>query len=311
MNSALMLGVVSLATFTVTSLVLAGLVTIAWYAGLNRARLGSADLLALRLFPVVGSLLLVAAVGLPAFVSFEPHQAGETAGPLLLILAMFALSTLCHGIRRGWRAWAAARSVLQRCSPAQCCVVESGHRVQVVDIAEPIIGVIGGWRPRVIAAECVVSACTRDEFLQVVAHEAAHVSARDNLKMLLLLACPDVLSWTPLGVALFERWRTETEFAADQRATGGDRYKRVALASALIKVARLVNTDRSARYPLMMSVAVDDVEGRVRQLLAPAPIASSNFPRALAFIAVFIPVVAIPFYAPVHELIEALVRFGL
>ena len=311
MSSALLLGIVLLATFGLAAVLLTGLVAIAWHAGLSRVRTAAADLLALRLLPVAGALVLAMTVVLPAFLSREPYRDREAAGPLLLILAAFALLTLGHGIWRGCRAWTAARSLLQMCGPAKRCVVENGCIVQVVDIPKPIVGVIGGWRPRVVTTECVISACSRDEFRQVVAHEAAHVSTRDNLKLLLLLACPDALAWTVLGAALTERWRTEAEFAADQRATGDDPQKRVELASALIKVARLFDTSLCARHGLTMSVALDDVEGRVRQLLAPTRATSPRLSKALASLALLTPVAALPLYALVHELIETLVRFGL
>ena len=251
MNSALILGIVLLATFGLAALALAGLVALAWIAGLSRARLTSADLLVLRLFPVVGALLVAVTIVLPAFLCWEPHRDREAAGPLLLVLAAFALLTLGHGIWRGWRACAAARSLLRRCGATRHSAVENGHRVEVVK-GEPITAVIGVWRPRVITAECIISACTREEFRQVVAHEAAHLSARDNLKLLLLLACPDALAWTELGAILSERWRSAAEFAADQRAAGDDPEKRLALASALIKVARLFAASHRARPELTM-----------------------------------------------------------
>jgi hypothetical protein len=311
MNSALILGIVLLATFGLAALALAGLVALAWIAGLSRARLTSADLLVLRLFPVVGALLVAVTIVLPAFLCWEPHRDREAAGPLLLVLAAFALLTLGHGICRGWRAWAEARSLLRQCGCAHRWVAENGQSVQIVDVADPIVAVIGGWRPQVIAAECIIAACSRDEFRQVVAHEAAHVFARDNLKLLLLLACPDVLGWTALGGALSERWRTEAEFAADQRATGEDPHKRIALASALIKVARLFDTRQRARHALTMSVALDNVEGRVRQLLAPPRVASATISKLLASFVLVMPPLMLPLYASVHELIETLVRFGL
>jgi len=311
MNSALILAIALLATFGVATSLLAGLVAMAWYAGLSRARLAAADFLALRLFPVAGALLFALTVVLPAFLICEPHQDREAVGPLLLILATFAVLTLSQGIWRGWRACARARSLLHECGPAKRWVVENGQSVQVVEVAEPIIGVIGSWRPQLITAECVISACTRDEFRQVVAHEAAHLSARDNLKLLLLLACPDALAWTALGATLCESWRTQAEFAADQRATGSDPLKRVALASALIKVARLFDTGHRARQALTMPVALDDVEGRVRRLLAPAPAASATISKALASFALLMPLAAIPLYALIHQLIETLVRSGL
>jgi hypothetical protein len=306
-----MLGIVMLATFGVAAQLLAGLVAIAWHAGLNRMRTASADLLALRLFPVAGALLFAFSVVLPAFLSYEPHRDHEAGGPLLLLLAAFALLPVGHGIWRGWRAWTGARALLRACGPARRCVIESGCQVQVVDIASPIIGVIGGWQPQVVTAECVITACSADEFRQVVAHEAAHVTARDNLKLLLLLACPDALAWTALGAILSERWRTQAEFDADQRASGNDPRKRVELASALIKVARLFDSGHRARHALTMSVALDDVESRVRQLLMPARATSARVGKALALLALLIPVAAIPFYSLLHELIETLVGIGL
>ena len=110
MSSALILGIVLLATFGLAALLLAALVAVAWYAGLNRVRTASADLLALRLLPVAGALLVAVTIVLPAFLGYEPHRDREAVGPLLLILAAFALLTLGHGIWRGWGAWTAARS---------------------------------------------------------------------------------------------------------------------------------------------------------------------------------------------------------
>ena len=310
MNSALILGIVLLASFGLLALLLSGLVAIAWQAGLRRMKTAPADVLALRLLPMCGALLVALTIVLPAFLSHEPPLDHEAPGPLLLLLAAFAVLILAHGIWRGWRAWTAARSLLQ-VRPTKGCLREHGQIVHVIDSCEPIVGVVGAWRPRLVTAECVISACSPDELRQVVAHEAAHVSARDNLKLLLILACPDPLAWTPLGAEMLQRWRSEAEFAADQLATGDDPHKRVALAAALIKVARLLGAANQARHPLSMPVALDDVEARVRQLLGPAYSPAAKLNRVLVSIALLAPLAALPGYAPVHELIEALVRFGL
>jgi beta-lactamase regulating signal transducer with metallopeptidase domain len=181
-----------------------------------------------------------------------------------------------------------------------------------VDVAEPLAAVVGAWHPRIVTAESVKSACSHDEFQQVIAHEAAHIQAWDNLKLLLLVATPDALAWTPLDTALTNRWRAAAEREADQRATGDDPRKRVALASALIKVARLLNTSNRGRRGLSMPAVIDDVPSRVRHLLEPP---TQPFPatilHVLASCAVVIPVAALPLYALVHEVIELLVGFGL
>jgi Zn-dependent protease with chaperone function len=313
MSPAVMLCLVLLATFGLSTLMLSGLVALAWYAGLKWRAAVSVDLLTLRLLPAVSSALIVLTVALPAFLSQEPHQPREAAGPLLLTLATFSFVTLGHGIWRGWRACVGAWALLRACGPAKRRLVDNGHEIEVLDVGQPIVAIIGGWRPRIIAAECVVSACSAGEFQQVIAHEAAHLSARDNLKELLLIATPDALAWTPCGDALIERWRAAAELEADQRASGSDPHKRVALAGALIKVARAFGTDRPARRALSLRAAADDIEGRVRQLLAP----SSSPPRrpAGAMTAVLpvllLPMAALPLYPRVYEFIEALVRIGL
>ncbi len=311
MSSALMLGLVLLATYALAALLCSGVVALVWHFRLRRERAACADLLALRLLPAAGALLFVLSIALPAFLGHEPHQERETVGPLLLVLAAVALLSLGHGVYRGWRGWSGARSLLRACGSPARCVTEGGQRVQVLDTDRPLIAVIGGWRPRVVTAECVLSACSPEEFRQVVAHEAAHVCARDNLKLLLLVVCPDPLAWTSLGRALVERWRTEAEYAADQRATRDDPHKRVELASALIKVARLFQMARAAPHALALSVAVEDVQGRVRQLLRPAQLPAPRVTLARLRLALLAPVAALPLYGLVHRLLEALVRFGL
>jgi hypothetical protein len=314
MTAAAMLCLVLLAMFALSTLLLAGVVALAWRAGLCRALTASVDLLVLRLLPAAGALLIVLTVVLPAFLSEEPHQQREAAGPWLFALAGFSLLAVGHGVWRATRACAAARAVLRCCGPARRWLVESGQLVKVVAVAEPVVAVIGGWRARIVAAECVVAACSTDELRQVIAHEAAHVSAHDNLKQLLLVATPDVLSWTRIGAALTQRWRAAAELEADRRATGNDPRRRLALAAALIKVARAFEATGRSSVALSLPVASNDVEGRVRQLLAPPDCtvpSKAAGARMLAMCAVLLPVAALPLYPLVHELIEALVRLGL
>jgi Zn-dependent protease with chaperone function len=311
MNSAVLLGLVLLASFGLVSLVLSGLLTLAWRAGLERIGAASLDLLGLRLLPAAGALLVALAVVLPAFLAYEPHRERETAGPLLIGLAAFAGVCLAHGIWRGWRACRAARALLRRCGLHAQRGVGPASLVHVVDVPEPLIAVIGAWRPRVVAAESVRAACDPAEFAEVLAHEAAHLAAWDNLKLLLLVAAPDVLAWTALGGSLAARWRAAAEREADQRATGDNRERRLALASALIKVARLLKSADAARPALGMPVATDDVPGRVRGLLGPpARPVPARILVALAGCAFLIPLLALPRYALLHELLEQLVRFG-
>ena len=212
---------------------------------------------------------------------------------------------------RGWRAWGATRALLRRLSPVDRSYVAARGPVDIVEVSAPVAAVVGVWRPRILAADCVRAACSDEEFRQVIAHEAAHVAAHDNVKLLLQIISPDALRWMPAGAALTERWRAAAELEADARASGCDPRKRVALASALLKVARLSSGTERRSLALSMPVAVDDVAGRVRELLAPVPMPHRPLPmRALVACALMIAVVGVPLHRSVHESIESLVAFG-
>jgi Zn-dependent protease with chaperone function len=311
MNPAPLLTLVLLATFGLVGVVLSGLLALLWRAGLRLRGATSVDLLGLRLLPSAGSALIALTVALPAFLTYEPHREHEAAGPLLLALAAFAVACLAHGLWRGWRACAAAHSLLRHCLREARPGGDSGAQLQVVDVAEPLVALIGAWRPRIVASESVRAACNPEEFREVLAHEAAHCATWDNLRLLMLVAAPDVVAWTRLEALLTARWRAAAEREADQRATGGDPERRLALASALIKVARLVNRGDGPLPALGMSVAVDDVSGRVRRLLEPpARAARARLLPLLAGCGLLIPLLAWPCHAGLHELLEQLVRFG-
>ena len=117
----------------------------------------------------------------------------------------------------------------------------AGARLPVYGLpdASPVISLAGLLRPRVFVARPVVEAFTSDELAVSLAHEVAHHDARDNLKRLAVACSPDLLGFWPSGRALERRWRAAVEFAADDRAVDGEESRAVALASALIKVARL------------------------------------------------------------------------
>jgi beta-lactamase regulating signal transducer with metallopeptidase domain len=187
--------------------------------------------------------------------------------------------------------------------------------VTVINVKEPLVGVVGSWKQRIVAARSVAAACDHEEFHQVLAHEAAHMDARDNLKLLVLLTMPDALAWLTTGRALTAHWRAATELEADERASGTDPRKRVALASALIKVARLSLASGRPRAASRVGTQLNGLEHRVRRLLSPSPAMhrgfSGRFPgRRLLTCALLLPVLAVPLYASVHRLIEVLVAFG-
>jgi Zn-dependent protease with chaperone function len=310
---------VLLAAYGLFNLLLSAAVALAWRTGLRRQLTDANAVLSVRLLPAMGSAALVLTVVLPAFLIYEPPHAHDEPGPLLVLSALFALLVLADGVRRGVGAWRATRALLRGSRPLLSRVASGDTEVTVINVQEPLVGVVGGWRQRIVAARSVAAACDTEEFRQVLAHEAAHMDARDNLKLLMLLTMPDPLAWLTTGRALTAHWRAATELEADERASGNDPRQRVALASALIKVARLSLASGRPRAVSRVGTQLSGLEQRVRRLLGPSPAMRRGFSsrfsgrflgRRLLTCALLVPLLAVPLYGSVHRLIEVLVAFG-
>ncbi|NNM62562.1 MAG: M48 family metalloprotease [Steroidobacteraceae bacterium] len=156
------------------------------------------DLFALRMAPSGGAALICLSVILPAFILY---------GPALVSCALLTVVVAIAGMVRGWRACAAARLLVRRCGPPLRCEIVQGAPVDILDVVEPIV-----------ASRRVLSACSEEEFRQVIGHEAAHVANADNLRLLLFVASPDVLAWLPGVLAHMNRDHLRRSDPAGRRA---------------------------------------------------------------------------------------------
>ena len=259
----------------------------------------------------MGSALLVLTIVLPAFLLYEPLHAQDKPGALLLICAALTLVMAADGVRRLWRSWRATAAFVRTVRPLATHSLDADPEVTVINVGPPLVALVGGWRERIVASRSVAVACDGEEFRQVIAHERAHGQARDNLKYLMMVAMPDVLAWLPAAAALVAQWRAASELEADERASGADPHKRVALASALIKVARLSVGGTPSQRLKRNRGHFDGLELRIRRLLAPSPGSAPAFPgRRVLTSALLLPVLAMPLYAVIHRLIEVLVAWG-
>jgi beta-lactamase regulating signal transducer with metallopeptidase domain len=309
MSQAFTVTVVLLSAFAIANLALSLLVVILHRAGLTRALGASRDVLALRLLPAAGALLVTFAVALPAFVACEPARESEQVGPWALLLALLAMATIGAAAIRGSRALRATRQLLAAGSAPRAFGSGACATVEILDIESPLVAVVGHRRPHIVAARSVLAACSEEEFAAVLAHEAAHVRARDNLKLLVVASAPDILAWLPSGAELTRRWRSAAEFEADERAVGAEPGRRLALAAALVKVARLALPVPAPALSLL--TGAEEVAVRVRQLLSPRPLAPARgLASASGVLALVVPLLAAPCYGEVQRLIELLVALG-
>jgi Zn-dependent protease with chaperone function len=193
-----------------------------------------------------------------------------------------------------------------------------GARVPVyrVDRGGAGVTLVGLWRPRLFVAGPVADALTAEELEVVVAHEAGHRASWDNLKRLLLVASPDALGLTPLGRSVLSAWVSAAETDADAHAVGADAQRGVTLASALVKVARLLPAPSREPLPLSTLNEGGSLAARVRRLTGVPDRPSRRWPlawtAAVAMVLAALGSLALDpeWLMPIHRATEWLVRLS-
>lgn len=241
----------------------------------------------LRTLPVVGGITVVALLFAPAYLTHEPRDNHEDITLNLGIVAFVSALGVVLAVVRGIVSWrATARLTADWLRNAQPINLP-GITIPTFQIQHqfPVVAIVGTFRPRLFIANQIFQSLTRDELSAALAHEVGHVIARDNLKRGLIRACRDMLLIIPCGRNLDNAWKEASEGAADEYAAGRDRLVGLDLASALVKIARLVPVGSKPTLPAgAYFVNGEDPSGfkaRVRNLVKLAGSGSSTPPAAL------------------------------
>ncbi len=238
-------------------------------AGQMRPRTSADFLLALRVMPLALTLLVLIGLCIPSYLWLEPGAGAEEVGLACVLMACLGLLSWAISIQRVIVALRGTARYVRRCQ-------HDGHQatlpgdlspVLVLDEELPVLAIAGVVRSQVVVSRRVVRGLSAEQMDAAFRHERAHQVSRDNFKRLLILMAPDVLPFVS-GFASMERcWAKFTEWAADDRAAGGDSHRALSLASALVAVARMSS---KPRLPWLVSslVAEDrDLSERVDRLL--------------------------------------------
>jgi Zn-dependent protease with chaperone function len=306
----------ALAWFLVVNL--AAGVIVAQVAGRLIARHASATprfWFGLRVLPAAAASLFVAALFLPSYWKYEPRELVEGFDVTLTSLAAIALLVIAAAAARGGVAWwrAARRADAWMRTARPLAVGHIGIAAFEIDVDAPIMALVGVLRPSLLVTRGLLAALTREELAASVAHELGHRRAWDNLKRLVMRGAPDLLTATSIARAIERRWASASEHSAD-RLAGEAASTRCALASALVKVARLTGPMPAAAEPISTLIGGGEIASRVERLLddrAPASVARRYPARrsiGLAIPAVAVAVAYSPLLRIVHDATELLVR---
>lgn len=244
-----------------------------WVEGRSRrapASLSARFLFSLRIFPLLGALIVALALFVPSYIAYEPRPADEVISYKLAALASVAAFGIASALWSALASWKATRRLLAHWMREAEAVRWESLPLPVFRFPHPfpVVAVVGVFRPRLFIADCVLDSLEEREIQAAVAHEIGHLAARDNLKLGLMRICKDVLALLP-GSQLLERaWSSSAEAEADAYAARAGKGAALDLAAALIKITRLTEPEESK--PAVLCLVGDDpanVAWRVRRLV--------------------------------------------
>jgi len=195
----------------------------------------------LRVLPAVLGIGAVVFLFAPAYLRHEPRVGHEDVSVKLGGLALLSTIVIVVTMVRGLATWRMTRSLtsqwLLHARPIKIKTVRAS--AYQIDHPFPLIAVVGAFRPRLFIANQIFECLTAAELNAALEHENGHISARDNLKRIVVRACRD-LSFISLGRELDNAWLEASEIAADEFAARQNRAIGLDLASAIVKIARMI-----------------------------------------------------------------------
>lgn len=294
------------------------------------ARTRAEILFVMRIGPPVIAVVAIAAFMVPSYLTYEPHTTEEFVSWKLGALAALSAIGVALAIWRGVRSWFATRSLLKEWLASSTRVELDSVQIPTFVLRHtfPIIAVVGAIRPRLFIARQVLESLSQEELAAAIAHEYGHLAAQDNFKRSVMRISRAALLLIPCGRSLDRAWSEASESAADEHAAQRSSLVALNLASALVRVAKMIPKGQRQIVPASVSafLAGDEdtprVKVRVRRLVELAAtdprllVSSAPLVRFLPWMALTVLIVFSitiesrpQVLAAVHAFVEQVVRF--
>jgi hypothetical protein len=283
-----------------------------------RAKQAASLFFGLRLLPFGLSVLVVATLCIPSYLRYEQNTGSEGMGLFCLSTAWMGLALVLSALVRGGGALGQLRRISVALRGMQTsCVAET--EICVADerrFGAPLMALVGVLRPRLLVSPQLLQALSTQQLEAALLHERGHQLSQDNLKRLLMAVTPCVLPFVNVLATIERRWERFAELAADDYATEGRADRSIALAEALVHVARLSHFERRIPLASSLSAVNRDLALRVDRLLSmdaklpqkgnrPLFAGKSLIPMILTIVLLAI---LSNFFHPLYELLESLLH---
>ena len=244
------------------------------------ARTRAEILFVMRIGPPVLALVAIAAFMIPSYIAYEPHATEEFVSWKLGALATISAIGVALAFWRGLRTWTATRSLLKNWLASSTPITLDAINVPtfVLRHSFPLIAVVGALRPKLFIADHVLASLSKEELAAAIAHEYGHLAAGDNFKRSVMRISRAALLIIPCGRSLDRAWSEASESAADEYAAQKSSLVALNLASALVRIARMIPPGQRQILPAAVSgfLAVNEdapgVKMRVKRLVELAAI---------------------------------------
>src|SRR5689334_3115737 len=239
------------------------------------ARTRAEILFVMRIAPPVIAIVALVAFMIPSYLMYEPHRIVEFVSWNLGTLAALSAVGVALAIVRGVRSWRATRALLKQWLATSTPIQLDAIAVPtfVVQHPFPIIAVVGALRPRLFIAHQVLDSLSQEEMAAAIAHECGHLAAKDNFKRSVMRISRAALLLIPCGRSLDRAWSDASESAADEYAAERSSLVALNLASALVRIAKMIPKGQHQILPASVSAFLSDdedtprVKVRVRRLV--------------------------------------------
>jgi Zn-dependent protease with chaperone function len=306
---------VSLTFFVLFYCVLSALVAATWRS-LRWLHAGEKDisrlLFALRVLPLLASVMATLVFVVPSFQLLEPRSVDEGMGATPLALGICALVLIACGSFRVVTAQTKTSRIVARWLESAKPLGTTASSIQNVaycsQVWTPPLTLVGVHKPKVLVSKSTLLVLSGDELEISLKHELAHISSRDNLKKLVFRFCP-----FPGMSALENAWSQAAELAADDAAVS-NQDDAINLAAALVKLSRIIPVEPAP--VCTVGFVTGSIQARVTRLLAWECTDKVNPQTSLGWFAILAALIAglciVATYGPVltltHEVTEWLVR---
>jgi beta-lactamase regulating signal transducer with metallopeptidase domain len=176
--------------------------------------------------------------------------------------------------------------------------------IYVLDDTRPLAFALGWWRNKTYLTQGFIDKCQNKDLDIVLAHENAHSSRRDNLRLLIARIALLILP-TPLATRYYDDLHTLSESACDFAAA--NRFGSTEVADTLLKLQRLITNWPEQTSSIVYSAFNESaVEIRIKNLLSNDS-SSKTQERYFKLFIVFLLSLSVVLLDPLHRGIEILI----